>query len=152
MECAPAWDNRLTIGTSDLAAGDTLERVVKLTNSGSLDLASATLTTTATTTSLLDTDAANGLQMQVDKCSAAWTESAAPYTYTCSGTVTSVVATRAVIGANVALGSLGALTAGGSDYLRVKLTLPASAPNSLQGLASTLQYRFDATQRTATNK
>ncbi|MCW2923747.1 MAG: hypothetical protein JWM98_1151 [Thermoleophilia bacterium] len=152
LGAAGGVDNRLTVGTANLAAGDTIERAVKLTNSGTLDLSTATLTTTATTSSLLDTDATNGLQMQVDKCSAAWTESAAPYTYTCSGTTTAVVAARAVIGSNLALGSLASLTVGGSDYLRVKLTLPAAAPNTLQGLASTLQYRFDATQRAATSK
>ena len=41
----------------------------------------ATLTTTATTSSLLDTDTTNGLQMVIDKCSAAWTEAGPPYTY-----------------------------------------------------------------------
>jgi spore coat-associated protein N len=87
-----ASTNRLNIGASGVAPGDTIQRSVDLTNSGSLDLASVTLTTTASPSSLLDTDAANGLQMVIDKCSVAWTESGPPYTYTCGGATSSVVA------------------------------------------------------------
>ena len=90
--------------------------------------------------------------MVVDKCSVAWTESAVPYTYTCGGTTTSVLASRAVIGANLALGSLAALTTGSTDHLRVTLTLPASAPNTLQGQSSSISYNFVGTQRVAAAK
>src|SRR5438128_2158506 len=106
--------NRLTVGASNLVAGDTIQRAVDLVNNGTAssdNLSSIQLTTTASPSSPLDTDATNGLQMVVDKCSVAWTESAAPYTYTCGGTTTSVLASRAVIGANLALGSLAALAA-----------------------------------------
>jgi len=148
-----AATNRLNIGASALAPGDTIQRSVDLTNSGSLDLASVTLTTTASPSSLLDTDTTNGLQMVIDKCSVAWTESGPPYTYTCSGSTTSVVASRAVIGSNIALGgSLAALTAGGTDHLRVTLTLPSGAGNTLQNQSSTISYAFTGTQRAATNK
>ena len=146
-------DNRLTVGATNLAAGDTVDRQVKLSNSGSIDLSALTLTTTAPTSSVLNTDTTNGLQLQVDKCSVAWTEAGTnPYTYTCGGTTTSVVAARPVIGSAISLGSLASMTAGGSDYLRVRVTLPTAADNSFQGKASTLQYTFDATQRTATAK
>src|ERR687883_1752311 len=93
-----AATNRLNIGASGLAPGDTIQRSVDLTNSGSIDLASITLTTTATTSSNLDTDTTNGLQMVIDKCSVAWTEAGPPYTYTCGGSTSSVIASRAVIG------------------------------------------------------
>lgn len=144
-------DNRLTVAASNIAAGDTIERAVKFSNTGSLDWSTATLTTTASVSSLLDTDATHGLQMEIDECSVAWTESAsAPYTYTCSGDTTSVIASRAVIGSSLSLGSLSALTAGGSDFLRVKLTLPSTAGNTFQGISSTIGFAFNATQRTAT--
>ena len=153
LGAAGGVDNRLTVGASNLAAGDTVDRQVKLSNSGSINLSSLTLTTAATTSSVLDTDATNGLQLQVDSCSVAWTEAGTnPYTYTCSGTTTSVLAPRAVIGSAVTLGSLASMTAGGSDFLRVRATLPTAAGNSFQGKTSTLQYTFDATQRTATAK
>jgi hypothetical protein len=109
-------------------------------------LSGVSLTTTATTSSLLDTDAVNGLQMVIDKCSVAWTESAAPYTYTCSGTTSSVVASRAVVGSAVALGNL-TLTSNTDNYLRVTLTLPSAAGNTLQNQSSVINYAFTATQR-----
>ena len=148
-----AATNRLNIGASNLAAGDTVQRAVNLTNSGSISLASITLTTTASPSTLLDTDATNGLQMVIDKCSVAWTEggTAPAYTYTCGGTTSTVVASRAVIGSGLTLSNLGILSSTGTDYLRVTLTLPSGAGNTLQNLSSTITYSFTATQRNATN-
>src|SRR4051794_20633891 len=147
-----AATNRLTVGASAIAPGDTIQRSVDLIDSGSIDLASITLTTTATSSSALDTDTTNGLQMVIDKCSAAWTEAGPPYTYTCSGSTSSVLASRAVIGSGVALSNLSSLTSGATDHLRVTLTLPSGAGNTLQNQSSTINYTFNATQRTATNK
>src|SRR5689334_24468058 len=64
-----ASTNRLTVGASNIAPGDTIQRSVDLINQGSLDLASVSLTTSATTSSLLNTDTTNGLQMAIDRCS-----------------------------------------------------------------------------------
>jgi spore coat-associated protein N len=147
-----AATNRLNVGASALAPGDTVQRSVDLTNSGSIDLSGVTLTTTASPSSLLDTDATNGLQMVVDKCSVAWTEAGPPYTYTCSGTGSSVLASRAVIGSNLSLSNLVATTPGQTDHLRVTLTLPSGAPTTLQNQSSTITYAFTGTQRTATSK
>ena len=147
-----ASTNRLTVGATAIAPGDTIQRSVDLINSGSLDLASVTLATTATTSSLLDTDATNGLQMVIDKCSVAWTESGPPFTYTCGGTTSSVLATRPVIGSALALSNLSSLTSGTTDHLRVTLTLPSGAGNTLQNQSSTISYAFTGTQRAATSK
>ena len=149
-----ASTNRLNINASTVAAGDTMQRSVTLSNTGTIDLSGVTLTTTASPSSLLDTDATDGLQMVIEKCSVAWTEggSAPGYTYTCGGSTTTVLASRAVIGATLALSSLASLTAGGADNLRITLTLPSTAGNTFQGLSSTVAYAFAATQRTATNK
>jgi spore coat-associated protein N len=144
--------NRLTVGATALAPGDTIQRGVDLINQGSLDLASITLTTTASPTSLLDSDATNGLQMVIDKCSVAWTESGPPYTYTCGGSTSSVLGTRPVIGSNLALSNLGSLISAATDHLRVTLTFPSGAGNSLQNQSSTITYAFTGTQRAATNK
>ncbi|HZR12098.1 MAG TPA: hypothetical protein VFC33_02495, partial [Acidimicrobiia bacterium] len=84
--------------------------------------------------------------MVIDRCSVAWTESATPYTYTCSGTTSSVVASRAVIGAGIALSNL-TLTANTDNYLRVTLTLPSTAGNTFQNQSSVINYAFTATQR-----
>ncbi|MDX6552819.1 MAG: spore coat-associated protein [Gaiellales bacterium] len=144
--------NRLTVGATGVAPGDTLQRAFDLTNAGSLDMASISLTSTATASSLLDTDATNGLQMVVDRCSNAWTESGPPYTYTCSGATTTIIASRAVIGSNLSMAGLSALTAGGTDHLRLTLTFPSAAGNTFQNQSSTLLYTFTGTQRVATSK
>lgn len=149
-----ASTNRLNIGATDVAPGDTLQRSFDLTNSGSINLASVTLTSTASPSSLLDTDVTNGLQMVVDRCSVAWTEAgvAPAYTYSCGGSTTTVLASRAVIGAAIALSSLSSTTAGVTDRLRLTLTLPGTAGNTFQNITSTITYAFTGTQRTATNK
>lgn len=143
--------NRLAIGASNLVPGDTIERAIDLTNDGSAgtsSVGSITLTTTGSGT-LLDTDSTNGLQMTIDKCSVAWTESGPPYAYTCGGTTSTVLASRAVVGANIALSNMSSVTAGSTDHLRVTLTLPAGAGNTFQGVGDTLNYTFIANQRTA---
>jgi spore coat-associated protein N len=149
--------NRLTIGASNVVPGDTIQRAVDLINNGGAsadNLSSIVLTTTASPSSLLDTEATNGLQMAIEKCSAAWTESGTSpaYTYTCSGTTSTVLASRAVVGANIALSNLASLTTGSTDHLRVTLTLPTAAPNTMQGLTSTISYNFVGTQRVAGSK
>ena len=146
--------NRLTVAATGVAPGDTIQRAVTLSNTGNQNLAGATLTTTATTSSKLDTDATNGLQLAVDSCSVPWTEAgtAPAYTYTCSGTTATVLATRAVIGANLTLNNLSSVTAGHSDNLRVTLTLPTTADNTFQGITSTVNFSFTGTQRSGTNQ
>jgi hypothetical protein len=140
-------NNRLSVGASNLAAGDTIQRAVDVKNTGTITLASVTLSTSATTSSLLDTDATNGLQMVIDKCSQAWTETGGPpYTYTCGGSTSTVLTSAPVIVTNQALSNI-TLTAGTDNFLRVTLTLPSAAPNTLQNKSSTIQYSFTATQR-----
>lgn len=150
----PGATNRLTLGASGIVPGDTMQRAVDLTNAGSEDLASIVLTTTASPSSALDTDTTDGLQLAIDRCSVPWTESGTSpaFTYTCSGTTQTVLATRPVIGTNMALANLSALTAGATDHLRVTLSFPSSAGNSFQGVTSAITYTFTATQRAATNK
>jgi spore coat-associated protein N len=147
-----ASTNRLNVDANAIAPGDTIQRSVDLIDQGTLDLASVTLTTQATTSSLLDTDATNGLQMVIDKCSQAWTESGPPYTYTCGGSTSTVLSSRAVIQSGVTLSNLSSLTAGNTDHLRVTLTFPSGAGNTFQNKSSTIQYTFTGTQRAATSK
>lgn len=144
----PGVDNRLTVSATGIYPGDTMQRAFKLSNSSTDTMASITLTTTATVSSLLDTDATNGLQMVIEKCSIPWIEAgtAPAYTYTCGGTTSTVLATRAVIGSNLALSNL-TLTPSATDNLRLTLTLPTTAGNTFQNLTSTVLYTFTATQR-----
>ena len=150
-----AATNRLTVNATNIVPGDTIQRSVDLTSSSSDPLGSVSLTTTASPSSLLDTDATNGLQMTITSCSVPWTESGTSpaFTYTCSGSTSTVVASRAVIGSNISLSGLNVLSsASGTDHLRVALSLPSSAGNTFQGLSSTVTYAFTGTQRAATNK
>jgi predicted ribosomally synthesized peptide with SipW-like signal peptide len=143
--------SRLGTGASPIAAGDTMQRAIDLSYSGSINFGSATLTTNATSSSGLDTDATNGLQISIDKCSQAWTESGPPYTYTCGGSTSTVLASRALIGSGIALSNL-TLTSGATDHLRVTISLPSAAGNTLQNQSSTISYTFTGVQRAATDQ
>ena len=143
--------NRLGTGASTIAAGDSMQRAIDLNYAGSISFGSATLTTSASASSALDTDASDGLHIAIDKCSVAWTESGPPYTYTCGGSSSTVLASSPVIGSNVALSNL-TLTAGSTDHLRVTVTLPSSAGNTFQNLSSTVGYTFTGVQRAGTSQ
>ncbi|MBW3547062.1 MAG: M73 family metallopeptidase, partial [Actinobacteria bacterium] len=137
----------------------------KLANVGSESLASVVLTTVDTTTdpdTVLTTDATNGLQVKIERCTGVlgWTESATPYTYTCDATLAGddagirsvVLASRAVIGADMALSGMQAVTAGNTDDMVVTLSLPTTADNTFQGKSATIEYTFTGTQRNGTDK
>lgn len=142
-------DSTLNVPAGDLVPGDSVQRLVKLTNSGSSDLGSVTLTTTAPTSSRLDSDAANGLQLSIDTCSKPWDQQGGVATYKCTGAAKSVLGTTPVIGANMALSNLNSVTAGEADYLRVTLTFPSAAGNTLQGQNSVINFAFTGMQRAA---
>jgi spore coat-associated protein N len=143
--------NRLGTGASLIAAGDSMQRAIDLNYAGSVDMGSATLTTSASPSSALDTDTTDGLHLAIDKCSVAWTESGPPYTYTCGGSVSTVLASQPLIGSNVGLSNL-TLTAGTTDHLRVTVTLPSTAGNAFQNLSSTVGYTFTGVQRAGTSQ
>jgi spore coat-associated protein N len=149
--------NRLATGASLMAPGDTSARMFTLRNNGTLAMANTTLNVSATTSSLLNSDATNGLTLKIDKCSVAWVETgvSAPFTYTCGGTTTAILAatplatvisTPPVISTN-----LSSFTAAGTDNLVATFTLPSVAANTVQGLSSALSLTFTGTQRAATS-
>jgi predicted ribosomally synthesized peptide with SipW-like signal peptide len=146
---ASGVDNRLNVGATGMVPGDSLQRRVKITNTGSESLASVTLSTTATTSSILDTDTTDGLKMKIERCSTTWLESVStPYTYTCPlGTTSTVLARQAVIGSGLALSSMASLAAAGVDDLVVTVDLPSTAGNTFQTKTSIIQYTFTGTQR-----
>lgn len=150
--------NRLSVPAAGLVPGDSIQRAVTLTNAaGNQNLAGISLTTSAPTSSLLDTTATLGLQLAIDACSVPWTETAAGtgYTYTCTGagaTTTTILASRNVIGTDLALPALTSSVAGKTDNLRVTMTLPPLAGNDLQNKNSVIDLTFTGTQRSATAK
>ena len=147
--------NRFSVAATGLVPGDTVQRGVTLTNAaGNQALSSIVLTTSATTSSKLDTDPTLGLQLKIDSCSTAWTETgtAPAYVYSCSGTTKSVLASRALIGTNLALSNLSALAPNNVDNLVVTMSFPAAADNTFQNQSSVVSFTFTGTQRTATNQ
>jgi spore coat-associated protein N len=155
VQIALGSTNRLTTNATGLVPGDVVERAVDLNGpaSGVTGIGSISLGVTVGASTLLDSDTTNGLHINVDSCPSAWTESgtAPAYTYSCSGSVTSLVSNQPVIG-NFNLPSLNSMNVGGVDHLKVKLTLPASAPTTMMGLSDTLSYVFTATARAGGNR
>ncbi|MDP9694396.1 UNVERIFIED_ORG: hypothetical protein J2X79_001951 [Arthrobacter globiformis] len=149
---ANGGSNNLQVAAAGLLPGDKVQRLITLANSGTADLASVTLTTSPTVASVLTTDTANGLQIVIESCDQAWTAGAQGTGYTCGGTKKSVLATRPVIAANIALASLNSLTGGLKDNLLVTQTLPDTAGDAFQGVTSTVNFAFTATQRANTVK
>ena len=143
--------NRLGTGASPIAAGDTMQRAIDLNYAGSIAFGSVTLTTSASPSSALDTDTTDGLHVAIDRCSVAWTESGPPYTYSCGDSTSTVLASQPLIGSGIALSNL-TLSAGATDHLRVTVTLPSSAGNSLQNKSSTISYVFTGVQRAGTDQ
>jgi len=150
VQIALGSTNRLTTNATGLVPGDTVERAVDLDGpaSGISGIGSISLGVSVGSSTLLDSDTTNGLHVNVDSCPSAWTESgtAPAYTYSCSGSVTSLVSNQPVIG-NFNLPNLNSMNVGGIDHLRVKLTLPGTAPTTMMGLSDTLSYVFTATAR-----
>jgi predicted ribosomally synthesized peptide with SipW-like signal peptide len=137
-----------TFGTpvTNMVPGDTIARTVTLTRSTETEaFGSVKITTAGTSSNLLTTDATNGLQMKVEECSVAWANNS------CSGSTTTVIAQRAVVGAtDIPASTLANLNGSGKTAnLKVTLSLPTSADNTFQGLSNTINFTFDATQRAA---
>jgi hypothetical protein len=135
-----------TTDAEGLTPGASATRAITLDLDGTGDFGAVKLTTTATASSALDTDATDGLQVQIDRCSVAW--SGSEDDYTCSGSASSVLADRAVVGSNLTLSNLD-VSPNAHNRLVVTLSLPNTADASFESLSSTLQFTFTGHQRTA---
>jgi hypothetical protein len=144
-----AANSPLNLPVTGLLPGDTVERLVDVTNTGTTDLGSVYLTTkeVGNADSALTSGKVPGLQMTIEKCSVPWTGDAAPYTCPRSGTRSVVRETSPIIG-TANLGDLAVLKVRGTDHLKITANLHKETPNSSQGLESTVSFTFDATQRT----
>jgi hypothetical protein len=143
----------LPMNATGFVPGDSISRSVDLANTGNLAFAGISMTSTATTSSLLDTDKVNGLQLSIKSCPVNWTETVTNgvATYTCSGATTNVVNSGPVVN-TATLSNIASLNAGGTDHLVVTLTLPAGADNTFQGKTSALSVSFTGAQKTGTNR
>ncbi|WP_143028742.1 hypothetical protein [Quadrisphaera sp. DSM 44207] len=137
--------NRLGVDALALAPGDVYRRAFDVTNSGTAAFAAYTVSTTATTSSLLDTDGTNGLQVKLERCSAPWTETGTgpALAYTCPGTTALALPARRVAMTAVPLSGMLSAAPGGTDHMLLTVTLPATADNSFQNQMSAITYTFN---------
>ena len=143
--------NRLTVPRHEIAPGDTIQRAVTITTTGTVDHRRHGPDDERLDELALDTDTVDGLQMTIDKCSVAWTETTIPYTYTCGGAASTVLATTPVIGSNLALSNLDP-TPPPPTTCRVTLDPPGRGRQHAPGLDSTIDYTFTGIQRAGTNQ
>jgi spore coat-associated protein N len=136
-------------GATNIVAGDSISREVDLNSTGAtIALKEITLKFSASTSSLLDTDPTNGLQVSIQACSEAWKRTVVgspppAFEYTCTPGAT-VVKVNGAATASVsslestpaALTPLNSLATGGKDFLVFKLELPAAAPGDLSKIAA----------------
>src|SRR3954471_14397234 len=128
-----------------MLAGDSRVHLVDLVNNGTAALGSVALTTTATQSSILDSDAVNGLQLKVEGCPFAWT--AVDDEYTCSG-YTKTYYDGPIVVTDRAFGGAWSLKVGGVDHLLMTATLPETASGDVfENATSSLSFVFTGTQR-----
>lgn len=142
-----------------MGPGDTVNRYIDLTNTGTLDGETPTVQIASSDSNTLVNDGTKGLQLSIRACSVAWTQTGAG---TCSGTETVVLAsTPAATLKNAAANiTLPSVLASGVNRLKLTISLPAGSENTVngvlpvgtvQGLTAALQWSFVIQERTATN-
>ncbi|MBJ7452194.1 MAG: hypothetical protein JHC71_08940 [Blastococcus sp.] len=136
----------LDFAAADLIPGDSVTRTYTLKNDGSSDLGTVNLASAATTSSILTSDAVNGLQLSVKSCAVAWTQTG--NAFTCGSGEKALLAPVPAVN-NGTLNGPAALVAGKSDNLAITYALPVGAGNEFQGKQAAFSLTFTATQRTA---
>jgi hypothetical protein len=160
LQLAPSGVSGITGGfTSPIAAmgpGDTVNRYIDLSNTGTLDGASPTLQIVSSDSNTLVSSPTAGLQVTITACSVAWSN-----TGTCSGTSSVALASTPVstIKASAQNITLPSVLVGGVNYLKVSTALPAGTENVLngvlpvgtvQGLTASLTWTFVIQERAVT--
>ena len=149
--------NNITTAASNIAPGDTIDRVIDLTPAGTSGIFNGWTLTTTGSGNALDTQCSSacngdGLQLQVDLCSVAWTGTVATTAYTCSGSQSAVLASTNVIVTNA---SLSNMSNSAINRLRVRMTFPGGSSNddtNFQNLSETITFTFHGVQRAGTYK
>jgi hypothetical protein len=159
LQLAPSGVSGITGGfTSPISAmgpGDTFNRYIDLSNTGTLDGASPTLQIVTADSNTLVNSAPAGLQVTITACTVAWTNSGV-----CSGTSSVALASTPVstIKASAQSITLPSVLVGGVNYLKVATSLPVGTENVLngvlpvgtvQGLTAALTWTFVIQERAA---
>ena len=125
-------------GGANLAAGDSVERQLGITNVGTKPVAAAAVVVGATG-SPLD----SGLTVHVDRCSIPWFALAGGHGLTCRGAQSSLTGAFAPGSRQISL-ALAGLKPKATAWLRVTVKLAAAASAAQQGVQTTLTYTFSA--------
>jgi hypothetical protein len=139
----------------NIAPGDTVNRYVDLTNGGTLDGNTLTLTAVASVANALSTNGTTGLQVSIKNCAIAWTAAGV-----CTPGSTTVLASTSVLalaGAQTLV--VPSLAAAAVNRLQFSIFLPAGSEVSvngvlpggtIQGLTTALTWTFLETVRAST--
>ena len=144
-----------TTAISAMGPGDTFNRYIDLSNSGTLDGATPTLQITSADVSTLTESTTAGLQVTINACTVAWTN-----TGTCSGTPSTVLASTPVKTLKTSATSitLPSVLAGATNFLKISTSLPAGSESvvngtlpvaTVQGITASLTWAFVIQQRAA---
>jgi hypothetical protein len=130
----------------DIYPGLTVQRLITLTNSGSLDVKSITVTPTFGASSLDDE-----LDFSVWKCSQDWSGSSP--SYSCGGTMSSESGPHDLVDSTPRdLTAISNLTASSVNRYMFSFTLGTASPAAAYGQSLAVTFTFTATQRDGTNR
>jgi hypothetical protein len=103
-----------------------------------------TITTLANGSSLLDTDARNGLRVRIDSCPVGGWLRQLGGGFVCRRGASTALAVTAVARAKDRPVKLAGALPGNDAHFRLTFSLPSSADNRLQRLVSQLRFTFSA--------
>lgn len=147
-----------------LFPGEVRQRRVDLTiggtpQTGTVDLDALSLVVAVAAVDVpLVNDPANGLQLTIERCSAAWQESGGhpttdDATYTCPAATTTVVDRGPVLGSFDLTADPGdsLVALGDVNHYRFTFELPDTATAAMQNTGSIVRFTFDGTARAGTD-
>lgn len=132
--------------TGGFMPGDSAARAFDVVNDGDVAWDSVTFTSWATSSSLLDRDTVDGLQLTVESCSTAWGVDGSRYV--CGGSEREFYSGPVIM--DQPLAGAASLAPGKVDHLLATVDFPSTAGEELQNQVSQLAFRFTAVQRDGT--
>jgi len=155
--------NGFTTALTGFAPGDTVNRFVEYTNSGTLDAQGLTLSIADSVTSKMTGDGTIGMSVAVSQCSVIWTAA----TGACGGTTTSLGSSTALALKTTPLAlpvvpltpANANILAGVVIHLKFSLSLPAGSEvtingvlpaNTVQGTTASITWTLTESERNAT--
>lgn len=143
LDWASQTGSQFSLPIGPLSPGGSTQRLMDLENIGTVAVAQFQLSYSTAPANAV-TNPSDGLQMRVEKCSAAWTGPSE--NQSCPGQITEVIPDRPVTGRTNIMGAASA-TVGGIDHLRFTFRLPESSPVDAQNTSVTVHFMILGNQR-----